>query len=291
MLRSGWFDINATDDVFIYIEKEYFALEGKNNVRSRPTGIRRLEPGLVEWDLDVDGLPKNNHFMCYLHREDTISQKPGECSECGNDLIPVMYRYLYHGIYKYFFENEIIHESKFFHSETYGYSPILSIMSKVLTIRGMDMMLYRYFFERKMPSSLLLVSTDDSESLKRERAVINAEVRKDPAYVPIVAVSTKNGRGRVDMVRLFHTLQEMDYLPVREEIRQRISAMWGVTPVWESGNDSASGLSLQSQQLVVMSRVVESDQRLIQEKILPKIVESFGIEWLDIRITTTRRKS
>ena len=281
VLRSGWFDINATDDIFIYIEKEYILMEEKNHVRSRPTGIRRLEPGLVEWDLDIDGLPKNNHFMCYVHREETISQKPGECSECGNDLIPVMYRYLYHGVYKYFFESEIIHESKFFHSETYGYSPILTIMSKVLTIRGMDMMLYRYFFERKMPSSLLLVSTDDSEGLKRERANINAEVRKDPAYVPIVAVSTKNGRGRVDMVRLFHTLQEMDYLPVREEIRQRISAMWGVTPVWESGNDSASGLSLQSQQLVVMSRVVESDQRLIQEKILPKILDAFGINgWI-----------
>ena len=280
VLRRAWFDINSIDDMFLYIVKEYSVMDD-GTVRSKPIEIRKMNPGFMEWDLDTEGLPKNVHFMCYIHREDSIQEEEGKCTECGSDLIPTMYKYYYHGTELYFFEHEVIHESKFLPSETYGYSPILTLLFKIMTIRGMDAVLYRYFYERRTPSSLLLVSTDDAEALRREREFINTEMRRDPSYTPIVAVSTKNQRGRVDMVRLFHTLQEMEYMPVREEIRERISAMWGVTPIWQASNDAASGLSLQSQQLVVMSRVVESDQRLLKEKILSKIIESFGInDWI-----------
>ena len=97
----------------------------------------------------------------------------------------------------------------------------------------------------------------------------------------MVAVSAKTGRGRVDMVRLFHTLQEMDYLPVREEIRERIAAMWGVTPIWQSVTDISGGMAGQAPQLQVMSRVVEGDQRIIMEKIFPKLLEAFDVkDWI-----------
>ena len=116
--------------------------------------------------------------------------------------------------------------------------------------------------------------------MRRERANIAAQTRLDPNYIPMIAVSARNQRGRVDLVRLFHTLQEMDYLPVREEIRERVAAMWGVTPAWQGAPDAFGGLSSQTQQLVVMSRVVEADQRLFHEKVLPTLLEAFGItDW------------
>ena len=61
----------------------------------------------------------------------------------------------------------------------------------------MDKNLYRYFFERKMPASMLMVTTDDPESLRRERAHIAAQTRVDPNYIPMVAVSARSQRGRV----------------------------------------------------------------------------------------------
>ena len=136
----------------------------------------------------------------------------------------------------------------------------------------MDKNLYRYFFERKMPASMLMVTTDDAESLRKEREHITAQTRLDPNYIPMVAVSSRNQRGRVDLVRLFHTLQEMDYLAVKVEIRERVGAVWGVTPAWQGAPEAFGGLSTQTQQLVVMSRVVESDQRLFHEKVFPKIL-------------------
>lgn len=280
VIRAAWFDVNATDDCFIYIVKEY-KMDEDGSVRSKPIEIRRLNPALVEWDLDAEGLPKNSHYVCYVHREVEIANEPGQCDECDSDLIPAMYKYYYRGRIMYFLDSEIVHVSKFFPTETFGYSPILTLMHKILTIKGMDLNLYRFFYERKMPASMLMVFTDDAESLRREREHIAAKMRQDPNYIPMVAVSTKQSRGRVDLVRLFHTLQEMDYLPVREEIRERIGAMWGVTPAWQGAPEAYGGLSSQTQQLTVMSRVVEADQRIIHEKIFPLILEAFGItDWI-----------
>ena len=172
---------------------------------------------------------------------------------------------------------EVVHLSKFNPTETYGWSPVLTIFEKALTLIGMDRNLYRYFFERKMPASMVMVTTDDPESLKREREAIAAKVRQDPNYIPMVAVSSRTNRGRVDMVRMFHTLQEMDYLPVRAEIRERVSAIYGVSPVFQGAPDSFGGLSQQTTQLTVMSRVVERDQRQIMEKVFTAILDNFGV--------------
>ena len=280
VLRQFHFDLNCVDDAFIYLVKEYKKTD-KGKLRSKVNEIRRLNPALVEFDLDAAGLPKNAHFMCPIHRE-TIKEDPGKCPEddCDLDLQPVMYKYYHRNQHLILFDGEVIHLSKFSPSETYGWSPILTIFEKALTLIGMDKNLYRYFFERKMPASMMMVFTDDPESLRRERQQIAAQTRLDPNYIPMVAVSARNNRGRVDMVRLFHTLNEMDYLPVRNEIRERIAAMWGVTPAWQGAPEAFGGLSTQTQQLVVMSRVVEGDQRLIHEKIFPQILEAFGItDW------------
>jgi len=93
------------------------------------------------------------------------------------------------------------------------------------------------------------------------------------------------------MVRLFHTLQEMDYLPVREEIRERVAAMWGVTPAWQGAPEAFGGLSTQTQQLVVMSRVVESDQRLFTEKVFPYLLKALGITDYDITLPNPEEKA
>jgi len=280
ILRALWFDINSLDDMFLHIVKEY--IEGaEGTVRSKPIEIRRLNPAYMEWDLSPEGLPKNSHWLCYIHRDIEPAESPGHCGECDRPLVAAMYKYNYRAHPFYLLDSEVIHASKFYHSETYGYSPLLTLMHKILTIRGMDLNVYRYFFERRMPASMLLVFTDDPESLRRERDNIAAKMRYDPNYIPMVAVGTKQGRGRVDMVRLFHTLQEMDYLPVREEIRERIAAMWGVTPAWQGSPDAYGGMSSQTQQLTVMSRVVEGDQRILHEQVFPPLLEAFGItDWV-----------
>ena len=279
VLRQFHYDVNTIDDGFLYFAKEYKDM-GNGQTNSRITEIRRLNPALVEFDLDNAGLPKNAHFLCPIHRD--VLETPGVCEkdDCDQTALPAMYKYYHRNRHMYLFDNEVIHITKFSPSETYGWSPLLTVFEKALTLVGMDKNIYRYFFERKMPASMVMVTTDDPESLRREREHIAAQTRLDPNYIPMVAVSAKNQRGRVDMVRLFHTLQEMDYLPVREEIRERVAAMWGVTPAWQGAPEAFGGMSTQTQQLVVMSRVVEGDQRIFHEKVFPQMLKMFGItDW------------
>jgi len=291
VMRQFHFDLNSLDDAFLYCAKEYKDM-GDGTVRSRVTEIRRLNPALVEFDLDTQGLPKNAHFVCPIHR-DNVDEVSGVCetTDCGIAKLPAMYTYHHRNSRMYLLDGEIVHLSKFSPSETYGWSPILTIFEKALTLIGMDKNLYRYFFERKMPAAMVMVTTDDPESLRREREHIAAQTRLDPNYIPMVAVSARNQRGRVDMVRLFHTLQEMDYLPVREEIRERVAAMWGVTPAWQGAPEAFGGLSTQTQQLVVMSRVVESDQRLFTEKVFPYLLKALGITDYDITLPNPEEKA
>ena len=291
VMRQFHHDVNALDDGFIYIAKEYTD-NGDGSVTSRPIEVRRLNPALVEFDLDSAGLPKNAHFLCPIHRE-IVQEESTKCTkeDCNVNLHPAMYKYYHRSQHIYLTDNEVIHLSKFSPSETYGWSPILTIFEKALTLVGMDKNLYRYFFERKMPASMLMVTTDDPESLRREREHIAAQTRLDPNYIPMVAVSARNQRGRVDLVRLFHTLQDMDYLPVRDEIRERVSAMWGVTPAWQGAPEAFGGLSQQTQQLVVMSRVVESDQRLFHEKVFPQLLEAFGITDYQMQLPQPEEKA
>ena len=291
VLRQFHYDVNTLDDGFLYLAKEYKD-NGDGTVSSRLQEIRRLNPALVEFDLDQAGLPKNAHFICPIDRE-VIQDTAGKCEKdgCNVDLVPAMYKYYHRSKHMYFSDKEIIHLSKFSPSETYGWSPVLTIFEKALTLVGMDKNLYRYFYERKMPASMLMVTTDDPESLRREREHIAAQTRLDPNYIPMVAVSARNQRGRVDMVRLFHSLNEMDYLPVKDEIRERVAAMWGVTPAWQGAPEAFGGLSTQTQQLVVMSRVVEGDQRLFHEKVFPQLLDAFGITDYNIQLPQPEEKA
>ena len=295
VLRVFHQDVNIIDDGFIYLAKEYYS-DGEN-LTSRVTEIRRMNPAIFEFDLDDAGIPMNSHYLCPIHRN-KVETDPGPCEvqdqhgECPRQKIPAMYKMWYNNRHLFFFDDEIIHLSKFYPGETYGWPALMTVFEKVLTLIGMDKNLYRYFYERRMPASMLMVTTDDAEGLKREREHIAAQTRVDPNYIPIVAVSARQGtRGRIDMVRLFHTLQEMDYLPVREEIRERISAMWGVTPAWQGAPEAFGGLSTQTQQLVVMSRVVEGDQRMFHDKVFPKFMKAFGITDWELMLEQPEEKS
>ena len=95
VLRQFHFDVNSIDDAFLYFAKEYKVLDD-GKIRSKVKEIRRLNPALVEFDLDSAGLPKNAHFLCPIHR-DEIHDEPTKCKEedCEQDCHAVRYKY-YH---------------------------------------------------------------------------------------------------------------------------------------------------------------------------------------------------
>lgn len=296
-------DVNVADELYLYIAKEFIADDAAKDelkVRSRPLEIRRLNPAYIEMDLNSRGLPKANHFVCLIHRDNvkkagaTVEGKPDDmrCPICSRPMVPTMWIYYYRGAKKYLLESEICRASKFEINEVGGFSPILTIFEKALTLIGMDKMAFKYFFERKLPASLLMIFTDDVEGLRRERESLLQQLSKNPDYVPMLGVSAKQGaRGRAELIRLFHTFSDMDYMPIKNEIRERIASLWGVTPIWQTAVESVGGMASQTAQLVVTSRVVESDQSIFNEKIFPFICDAFGIGDWELRLRVPEEKA
>lgn len=287
ILKTMEDDMNIVDDAYLFLNKRY--MNYNNQLLAQVDEIRRIHPALIEYDLDKNGLPENSHWLCPFHR-DEAEIAPSICPDCGVEMLPTTYVWNHRGRRVYLFRDELIHISKFSPSETYGYSALLTIMQKVLTISGMDRFLYRYFFERKAPTGMILTYTDDPQSLEVERQRVEAKMMEDPTYMPWVAVSQRTGRGRTDFVRLFHTLHEMDYLPVRNEIRDRLSALYGVPQIYYNVTEGVGGLSGQTQQIKVFANVVNSDQRLYNEKIFPILLQEFGITDWELVLRTPEEK-
>ena len=220
-------DLNVADDAFIFLSSDYEHRRGPNGeetIRREVRQIFRLDPIFVEFDTDNENRPGFAHHLCLWHREDLLDipqgdgweyEWQGRCPADGFITFPVYYRYApYKGTFgttsgqksadqqaQYFVKGEIIHASKFAPSELYGYSPILSIYEKALSLIGMDRYLYDYFFERQIPQGVITTTTDNPEDLEIRKEQMLAEVLNNPHYIPWLAVSSKTGQGKTEFVR------------------------------------------------------------------------------------------
>ena len=289
VLHEFMTDILIADDGFLLLNKEYEIdpVSGKIS-KSKIFEVTRLHPALTEYDIDrKDGLPERSHFLCPIHREQQTHTSPGRCDviategfRCNARLLPAMYRYYWRGRYRYYLADEICHASFFNPSKTYGYSPVLTVFEKVLSIVGADRTLYRYWYERRIPPGLLITYTDDPESLETEIERVKTQMLNDPNTFPWVAASARNNRGKTDFVKLAYTFQELDYLPVRQEIRDRVAMLWGVTPLFSGDASSVGGLTRESAQTDMHNKLVESYQNVINHNVIPFMLKQLNItDW------------
>lgn len=312
VLRECEDDINVIDDAAIFLSKTYYRYEdektGEPVSEAEPEGevdyIFRVDPVLLEFDMDYRGVPGMRHHVCLFHRSSLLDvptdagwdkKWQGECPECRARTYPVWFKYneqYLAGGYGaaqtkvlYLTKDEIVHWSRYTPTETYGYPPILSIYEKALTLIGMDRYLYDYFYERKVPQGIVATTTDDVEGLEVRKTEIQLRMQQDPHYIPWIAVNSRTGQGKTEFVRFAYSLDELNYLPVRDEIRERISGLYGVSNMWLNATEGSGGLNNESQQLVVMSRVVEGAQRSYHVDVFEKMLDAFGVtDWrLEIR--------
>lgn len=321
ILRQCEDDINIVDDGFIYFRCKYeladheiaLAREDPFNDDFAPDRevmqIFRLDPTLVEFDMDDRGVPGQAHHICVFHRDAILDVPMGEgwdvewkgiCPDCGLRTYPVYYKYSEQqasaygpGRAKvlYLVEDEVIHWSRYSPTETYGFPPVLSIYEKAMTLIGMDRYLYDYFYERKVPQGVVTVVTDDTVAFNATKNEVEARMQQDPHYIPWMAIASKSGQGRMEFVRFAYSLDELDYLPVRDEIRERISGIYGVSQIWMQSTEGIGGLNNESQQLTVMSRVVEGAQRSYHTDVFPKLQRALKVSDWNLKIRTPEETS
>ena len=162
-----------------------------------------------------------------------------------------------------------------------GNSPVLTVFEKVLTILGIDRWYYRYFYERRIPPGLVITYTDDPESLETEIERMKLQMLEDPNTFPWIAAAARTQRGRTDFVKLGYTFEEMDSVSIRQEIRERVGMLWGVTPM-QQGDSRAGGSSLsrENAQTSMYHELIEWYQTVLDNGVLDKLLEQLGVtDW------------
>ena len=134
------------------------------------------------------------------------------------------------------------------------------------------------------------VTTDNLESMKSFWKGVDEKMERDPHYIPKVGIESASGRGGVNWIKFMDTLEEMQYIAVRDEIRNRIVAFYGVSSIFMIDNGKAGGLNNEGLQILVTNRAVEYGQKVYTEVLVPSYAQRVGRYRLETYALSKRRR-
>jgi hypothetical protein len=125
----------------------------------------------------------------------------------------------------------------------------------------------------------LSINTDNLESMKAFWKATDEKLERDPHYIPKIATEG-TGKGGVNWVKLMDSLEEMQYIPARDEMRQRIAAFYGVSNVFMMDTGKSGGLNNEGMQILVTNRAVEFGHKVYSEHLFPRMMEQLDVtDW------------
>jgi len=280
VLRELEDDLNTMDDAYIVMVKEYF-LDGNGKIRMhRVKELYRGDPVTMYIYADENGVRGTKGFTCVNHRS-IIATEPHEmCEVCNSNLFPIHYVNRVGGEDQYFLEGEVLHFSKYSPSRLYGLSPILTLYNHIMTLIAMENYVNSSYTKSRMPRGLLAVQTRNMESMRSFWRSVKEKMEQDPHFIPVMGIEAENGKGAVEWIKFMDSLKEMDYVSVKDDLRDRISAFYGVSKVFMADNTTSGGLNNEGMQILVTNRAVQMAQNVYNNYVFPFLVKQFGItDW------------
>jgi len=276
-------DLNVVDDAFLILVKEYFVDEETSEIMFyRVKEIIRGDPIFMRIVSDKRGVRGGRYKVCPIHR-DQVSY-PGQddpCQVCGSKMEDAHYVNMAgSGKTQYYLKGEVLHVSKYNPSKLYGKSPVNTMWRQAMTLTAMDNYMYTAYQKRRIPKGIISVTTDNLESMKSFWKAVDEKMERDPHYVPKVGIESATGRGGVNWVKFMDTMEEMQYISVRDEIRNRIAAYFGVSAVFMIDNGKSGGLNNEGMQILVTNRAVEFGQKVYTEVLFPRMLKQMDVhDW------------
>ena len=276
-------DLNIVDDAFLILVKEYFVDPDTGKIQFyRVKEIIRGDPIFMRIVADKRGVRGGRYKVCAIHR-DQINY-PGQddaCPVCGSKMEDAHYINMAgSGKNQYYLKGEVIHISKYNPSKLYGKSPVNTMWRQAMSLTAMDNYIYTAYQKRRIPKGIISVTTDNLESMKSFWKSVDEKMERDPHYVPKVGIESSTGRGGVNWVKFMDTLEEMQYMAVRDEIRNRIAAYYGVSSVFMIDNGKSGGLNNEGMQILVTNRAVEFGQKVYTEVLFPRMLREMNVyDW------------
>ena len=284
IMREIEWDLDIVDDAFLILIKEYFIEPDSGKIAFfRIKEVMRGDPTFMRIVADKRGARGGRYLLCPVHRDRTYPHNGDhhkcEVHGCGLPLQDVHYiNTAGSGKTQYYIEGEVLHTSKFNPSKLYGRSPVATMWRQAQTLTAMDNYIYLAYQKRRIPRGVLAITTDNIQSTASFWKGAEEKMERDPHYIPKVGIESASGRGKVEFVRFMDSLDEMQYAQVRDEVRMRIAAFYGVSSIFMMDAGKTGGLNNEGMQILVTNRAVEYGQKIYAKNLFPRLLKEMGVE-------------
>ena len=274
-------DLNIMDDAYLVLVKEYFLDNDSEIAMHRINEVYRGDPVTMHIYADEKGERGNKGFTCLRHRDFISEDSVGRCQYCDTSaLYPIHYVNRVNGEEQYFLEGEVLHFSKYTPSRLYGLSPIITLWNSVTTLIAMDNYINSSYTKARMPRGLLAVQTRNMESMKSFWRGVKEKMEQDPHFIPVMGIESEGGKGSIEWIKFMDSLKEMDYVSVKDDLRDRVSGFYGVSKIFMADNSASGGLNNEGMQILVTNRAVEMAQTIWNNYVFPFVTKEFGVtDW------------
>lgn len=240
----------------------------------------------------ADGKPR---YICpqYEHR-DSILETP-VCPKCGCECFNAFLETnsVPYGVplsspkKMYYAQKEIVWiPGKYYPDVLYGNSPIQSVWKKVLSLMFQDEYMWKYFDKDRPPKSLLVMGSRNAESVQSFMEKQRQGARQDPYMPRPILLNTENVGQSLEYIDLTPNFKELELSELRKELRQIISTVYGVQPLFY-GEQAKAGLGNEALQVTLTNRTIKWFQRFLNENFFNEITDIMEIYDWKIELVTS----
>jgi hypothetical protein len=155
----------------------------------------------------------------------------------------------------------------------------MTLYNHIMTLIAMENYVNASYTKSRMPRGMLAVQTRNMESMMSFWRGVKERMEQDPHYIPVMGIEAE-GKGSIEWIKFMDSLKEMEYVAVKDDLRDRVSAFFGVSKIFMADNTTSGGLNNEGMQILVTNRAVQMAQNVYNEYVFPFLTTQFGItDW------------
>ncbi len=150
-----------------------------------------------------------------------------------------------------------------------------------MALSHMDEYIRKYFDKNRPPKGLLVIGSRNIQSLQKMFDKMKVEMQKDPyGLTPLMVENERGGKNMVQYVNLTGSLQDLQFIDIRDEFRRTIGALYGVLPLFSG--DLPTGWNQEGLEMTVTNRAVQDGQEILKEGFFDPLCEALGVKDYEI---------
>jgi hypothetical protein len=191
----------------------------------------------------------------------------------------------------YYTFNEIVHIKKWSTSGFFGVPPILALYNYLAILIAHETWIANTYNLQRSPNALVVIRGHERNLVSTIQSAIKNAF--DTGGIPFIAVDSKFPAEKfIDVIDLSATLKETDMTKLRDEMISKLSAFYGIAPVFNNDLRGIGGLNAEGLQVVITNRSLAGYQQIVNSalvQICDVLDLSYTIQLRDVEIMDMTR--